>query len=150
MAETSRRRDPVKERLWREVIGRQRTSGLSIAEFCLREGLNRASFHNWRREIARRNAEAPVRRDTANGPRRSSPKSATGDRQRVPAFVPVVLKDDVSSAVVEVVLPDRTTVRVSADCDGRTLSMVLAALAEQRTTPVRVADAGRDGEAPPC
>ena len=150
MVERMRGRDSAKERFWRDVIGRQRTSGLSIAEFCLRERLNRASFHNWRREIARRNAEAPVRRDTANGPRRSSPKSATGDCQPVPAFVPVVVKDEVSSAVVEVVLPDLTTVRVPSGFDGPTLRLVLAALAEQRTTPVRVADAGREGEAPPC
>ena len=129
---------------------RQRTSGLSIAEFCLRERLSRASFHNWRREIARRNAEAPVGRDADNVPRRSASKSATGDHQPVSAFVPLVVKDDASSAVVEVVLPDRTTVRVPSGCDARTLAMVLAALAGQRATPGRVADADHDRGAPPC
>jgi hypothetical protein len=32
--------------VWREVIRRQQSSGLSIAEFCRREGLAQASFFN--------------------------------------------------------------------------------------------------------
>lgn len=150
MAERTRRRDSTKERLWRDVIGRQRTSGLSIAEFCLRERLSRASFYNWRREIVRRNAETPVGRGEASGRRRSSSNSKSGGRQPVPTFVPVVVKDEASSAVVEIVLSDRTTVRVPSGCDGRTLALVLTALAEQRAMPGRVAAAGRDGGAPPC
>lgn len=150
MVERMRGRDSAKERFWRDVIGRQRTSGLSIAEFCLRERLSCASFHNWRREIARRSAEVVVGREAANGPLRSASMSTTGDRPPVPAFVPVVVRDDASSAVVEVVLPDRTTVRVPSGCDARTLALVLAALAEQRATPGRVADADHDRGAPPC
>jgi hypothetical protein len=132
MAETLDRRNPAKERFWRDAIGRQRTSGLSIAEFCLRERLSRASFHNWRREIARRDAVAPAKTIAAKASRRTSSKAAVSGPQSVSAFVPVVVKDEASPAVVEVILPDRTLVRVSSGCDGRTLALVLAALAEQR------------------
>jgi len=151
MAERTSRRDLAKERFWRDVIGRQRTSGLSIAEFCLRERLSLASFHNWRREIARRNAEAPVEAHATKVPRRSSSKSVTSDRLPVSAFVPVVVRDEASSAVVEVVLPDRTTVRIPSGCDGRTLALVLAALAgPQVAKPGNLTDADRDRGAPPC
>jgi hypothetical protein len=150
MAERSRRRNPAKERLWREVIGRQRTSGLSIAEFCLRERVSQASFHNWRREIARRNAETPKAADVGKPRHRSASKAVPASRSQAPAFLPVVVKEAASAASVEIVLPDRTTVRVPPGCDGPTLVLILAALAEQRATPGSAADADRDREVPPC
>ena len=36
---------------WRRRIGRQRDSGLSIAEFCRQEGVAQAAFHSWRRKL---------------------------------------------------------------------------------------------------
>jgi transposase-like protein len=39
-------------KVWREVIRRQQSSGLSIAEFCRREGLAQATFYNWRQKLA--------------------------------------------------------------------------------------------------
>jgi len=38
--------------VWREVIRRQQSSGLSIAKFCRQEGLAQASFYNWRKKLA--------------------------------------------------------------------------------------------------
>ena len=37
---------------WREVIRRQQSSGLSIAQFCRQEGLAQATFYNWRKKLA--------------------------------------------------------------------------------------------------
>jgi hypothetical protein len=136
MAEKLQRRDPAKERFWREAISRQRTSGLSIGEFCLRERLSRASFHNWRREIARRNAESLAKGDAAKASRRTSSKAVASSHESVAAFVPVVVKDEASPAAIDVILPDRTLVRVPVGCDGRTLVLVLAALSDQRRGPV--------------
>jgi len=39
-------------KVWRDVIRRQRDSGLSIAQFCRQEGLAQASFDNWRKKLA--------------------------------------------------------------------------------------------------
>jgi len=47
-------RDAGKERFWRDVLGRQAKSGLSVAAFCRREGLTQPSFYAWRRTIAKR------------------------------------------------------------------------------------------------
>jgi hypothetical protein len=37
--------------LWRECIRRQVDSGLTIAQFCAREGLSVAAFHSWKRRL---------------------------------------------------------------------------------------------------
>lgn len=39
-------------KVWREVICRQQSSGVSIAQFCRQEGLAQASFYNWRKKLA--------------------------------------------------------------------------------------------------
>lgn len=48
------RRDAGKQRYWGDVLRRQAASGLSVAEFCRREGLSQPSFYAWRRTIAQR------------------------------------------------------------------------------------------------
>ena len=36
---------------WRQRLGRQRTSGLSIVEFCRRENISPHRFHAWKRKL---------------------------------------------------------------------------------------------------
>ena len=36
------------ESAWREIVARQEHSGLTVAEFCEREGLKAASLYGWR------------------------------------------------------------------------------------------------------
>ena len=36
------------ERTWREIVARQEQSGLTVTEFCEREGLKAASLYGWR------------------------------------------------------------------------------------------------------
>lgn len=67
----NRQRDPECERFWREVLERHGSSGLSVREFCRRDGRAEASFFAWRRTIRQR--------DTAQ-------QSSDG-----PAFVPAVV-----------------------------------------------------------
>jgi hypothetical protein len=38
---------------WREVIGRQRSSDLSVAVFCRRYGIPVSSFYAWKRKLGR-------------------------------------------------------------------------------------------------
>lgn len=37
--------------MWREVIRKQQSSGLSIAQFCRQEGIAQASFYTWRKKL---------------------------------------------------------------------------------------------------
>ena len=53
-----RRRDPVKEAMWRDRFMRFDAAGLTVAAFCQGEGITPASFYHWRAEVRRRDAEA--------------------------------------------------------------------------------------------
>jgi hypothetical protein len=44
---------------WRQRIDRQRTSGLSIAEFCRQERLSPHGFYVWRRKVRRTTSSRP-------------------------------------------------------------------------------------------
>jgi hypothetical protein len=67
------KRDATKEAVWRDAIGRQADSGLSVREFCRRNRLSEPSFYERRRTYRERDAA----RDAAP-----------------PAFVPVVVRED--------------------------------------------------------
>ena len=71
------RRDAGREVFWREVLGRQATSGLGVRACCRRERLSESAFHWWRREIARRDA----------------PKRPARRRSKRPTFLPVVVEN---------------------------------------------------------
>ena len=43
-----RRRDPVKEAMWRDRFMRFDAAGLTVAAFCQGEGIKPASFYHWR------------------------------------------------------------------------------------------------------
>jgi transposase-like protein len=44
---------------WREILGRQAVSGLSVRAFCRQEGIGEPSFYFWRRAIRTRDAGPP-------------------------------------------------------------------------------------------
>lgn len=54
------KRDLGLEKRWRDLVGRQPPSGLSVRAFCAREQVTEASFYAWRREIAVRDREKPM------------------------------------------------------------------------------------------
>jgi hypothetical protein len=43
--------DPKLHATWRDRIRRQEASGLTIAQFCAREGVARSKFHAWKRRF---------------------------------------------------------------------------------------------------
>ena len=65
-----KRRSGEKEAWWRQQVGEQATSNLSVRSFCEQNGLSEASFYAWRRELAVRDqtqtsasSTQPVERD---------------------------------------------------------------------------------------
>lgn len=144
MARGRRRRDPVKEKLWRERIARQENSGLSVREFCLREGISEPSMYCWRREIARRDGEnspasdSPFRRNSAaaNGSRYSPDyhRAASRGPSPVSAFLPVHVIDESPfgenprGPCLEIVLPTNLRILVHAGFDPALLRQVVETL----------------------
>src|SRR3954452_18966373 len=95
-----KRRDPARERFWRRMIRQQEKSGLTVPDFCRREGLKDWSFRWWRQELARRDQYAASTRRVDQG---GTPTDAA------PTFLPVRIVDLESvaprpPALIEVVL----------------------------------------------
>jgi putative transposase len=71
MEQTRRpRRDPS---AWRSLISRFKESGLSVSQFCEREGIGAASFYHWRSRLSSPRRQRKGR--TPAGPVASTPRS---------------------------------------------------------------------------
>lgn len=114
----SRARDLAKEAAWRRRLARHADSGQAVRAWCRRHGVKEATFHWWRRELARRDAEQlpSVRRD-AEAPATS--------------FVAVHLTDEPALAgdgQIEIELTDGLRVRVTGTVNREMLTQVLDVL----------------------
>ena len=139
-------RDRVRERFWRAAVRRRESAGMTVREFCRRERLHESTYHFWRRELKRRDAESAasdrgrhVQLGRANRRQwaevslvRPGTRKRFRDRpasRRMARFIPVtVAASDGARSVAEIVLPGGRVVRVTRGCDGETLAMVLAVL----------------------
>lgn len=126
----SRARDLAKEAAWRRRLDGHARSGASVRAWCCRHGVTEASFHWWRRELARRDTERrpAFRRDGAA-------QSAF--------FLPVCVTEDSSRGVVdpsrdgdgriEIELTDGRRVRVTGTVNREMLTRVLEVLTSARS-----------------
>jgi hypothetical protein len=115
--------DPDLERLWRQRLQRHSASDQSIAAFCSREGVSRASYQYWKRRLTAR-PSPPL--------------------QHPPLFVPVHLQDppsevrQASPRGVEVELPHQVRLRFDSPPEPEWLGRVvtiLGGLPHQEATP---------------
>jgi len=106
--------DPNREHTWRQRHQRQSSSGLSVSEFCAREGISAAAFYAWKKRLAVRSlATLPkpplfVPLDFDSSPRRAEPVLGRG---------------------VEIELPHQVRVRLDTMPEPDWLGRVVAALA---------------------
>jgi hypothetical protein len=129
---------------WRQVIARQRASGLSVAEFCRRENVSRQGFHVWNRKL--RQGASPARGTAKAAPKQRSPKQhlcVTPRRQSrrmlprpaAPTAAAGFLQLPVTAARpspwIELALPDGTVVRLPSQ-DLAALVTVLRAVRGER------------------
>jgi transposase len=115
------RRDTDKQRFWRARVVQWRRSGLSVREFCRREGLSEPLFYSWRRELAQREMSESLAAGV-KGPAKTT------------HFVPVRIVAPRSvgqTTAIEIVLSRGRRVRVRPGFDRDTLQAVLDLL-EQR------------------
>lgn len=100
---------------WRAVVRECRRSGLTIAEFCRRRGINAGTFAWWKQELKRRDH---LRRRTTRA-----------------RFVPVRVVGPTSAASpadLEIELRNGRRLRVCSDVDAGVLRRVLDVLEEPR------------------
>jgi hypothetical protein len=102
-----RRPDPATHRRWQQRLDGFHKSGLTVADFCEREGISTASFYAWRRRFE------------------AGPAPAAAD---APRLVPVRLVTPPGSAPVEFLLPSGVVLRLSPDTDLAWLRQLLPGL----------------------
>jgi transposase-like protein len=112
-----RRRDPHKERHWRQLVEQWQRSGQSVRAFCAAHGLSEQSLYWWRRELAARDHQAAPAAEAAPPP---------------PCFVPVHVRaepvEPLANGLIEVVLCNGRLLRAAGDVDPRRLAELAAAL----------------------
>ena len=57
------------ESVWREIVARQDQSGLTVTEFCEREGLKAASLYGWRVRLRQQAAGKSTSSQISKSPR---------------------------------------------------------------------------------
>ena len=72
--------------LWRNRVERQGRSGLSIVEYCRREGFSASNFHGWKRRLHASRSRV-ARKSKKRGQQRTSPSSPRGGFVQVPLTV---------------------------------------------------------------
>lgn len=108
-------RAPDAKQIWRERVGDQRRSGLSVARYCAEHALNGSTFYLWRKRVG--DARLPVLMKLV-------------EVITTPAAV-------ASHGVIEIVLPDALTVRLDAQVPIARLREIIALLRESGSTQAR-------------
>ncbi|MEO6331823.1 MAG: hypothetical protein ABIP09_04625 [Gemmatimonadaceae bacterium] len=112
----SRVPDLAKREAWERRLVEFERRGVTVAEFCARERVSVASFHQWRRKLASSSEKVSA----ANDARRAEPEIASGGVQ----FLPIEITGQSS---VEVLLPSGAKILVPCH-ESEALRTVLATL----------------------
>ena len=131
-------RSAEKEAYWRGHVASQASGRDSIRGYCRQHGLLEASFHSWRRELHKRDAQ---RRSLSGGAARSNGADDAG-------LIAVKIVDDattrpMASATLEIEFPGSPMIRLREDVSIEVLRRVLLACqqvqqAERPSAPVAV------------
>lgn len=136
-------RDLRKEEYWRGIFRQHRRSGLTIRDFCRKQGLTEPLFYAWRREVKRRDqpsvgARLRIRRasrPTSASSVRSSPLKTVKPKSHGAAFVPIRLSDvarSPSSEAVECHLPSGTVLRCPPSMEPAAVAALVRAWEQGR------------------
>ena len=115
-----RRRDLVKERLWREHVSAWHSSGVGIRSYCQEHGLSASLFHWWRGELKRRDTETGMIREGGGKTR------ARGSVAEVRLMGEAPERE--AGASLEVVLGNGRSIRVWDGFNAGTLAQLVSAL----------------------
>ena len=101
------RRDPEKEKFWRDVLQEHGGTGKSVRKFCEEKGLKENLFYGWRREL----------------------KLREGEKAGKSGFVELIRRGgQAGTAGVSIRVGERVSIVVERGFDGQTLKAVLSAV----------------------
>ena len=113
----SKKSDTDQRQFWQMVVETYKTSGLSVRQFCQKEGLSEASFYSWRKRLS----------DENKTDHHSEPKEKSSESN----FIQVSLPNG-NTCLLELVLTSGNTLRINSDIDNRILHNVLSALKQAK------------------
>lgn len=109
--------DPKVAALWRKRVVRHSRSGLTVMEYCRREGVSTAAFYAWKRRLR----VSPVTVGKRVRDRTSNDKPLSGGFVQVPLAV---------NSAIEVRFANGTKVRVPAEHLAATLKLLSTSQSE--------------------
>ncbi len=120
---------------WRELIGRQAESGVTVDEFCRRQQVSPSSFYDWRRRLAGAAQRIGTAQPTGVAQSGRTAQPAALARPATLRFLPVRVAEVTTSnepsaprPAVELERADGLRIRVFDGARRETISDVLAAL----------------------
>lgn len=139
-AVASGNRDPEKEKCWRELIARWRSSGLNKSQFCAQEKVNISSFNSWISVIADRDLELRreqliqqrdkrlVQRKMVRREQKKRSLSAEFVEAQVSSHSPLSDTEEENVDRIVVTTPDRFVIKLSGSTSSAFLIAVPQAL----------------------
>jgi hypothetical protein len=124
MKQQHKRTRPQGKATWKSLLARQRTSGLTIAAFCRKEGVSEGTFYQWQ---SRLRIPPGSRRPRSKGLRRSNNGVSASSFVEITPAVPS------STATLEVLCGPALVIRLTGPVDRSILTEILAAA--RATTP---------------
>lgn len=113
MSSRTRGRGTDRRQFWRRTVKRWKSSGLSVRQFCRKEGVSEPAFYAWRKKVAERQ----------RGP------SGTEVSPCAPTFIEVALPESASTPL-ELVLRNGAILRIAPGTDAVLFHRVLSILQE--------------------
>src|SRR5438270_5686815 len=130
-----RRTTDDRRQFWRDLIERQRTSGLNIARFCADAGVSQNAFYVWKKRLL-----TTAQQDRAAIPRRKRRRKKAVAKSLVPVrVIPDVSHQPPTAKAIEIAWPNGIALRVAPGCDSKTLREVFGLLSS-----------AMNGEMPSC
>jgi Transposase len=109
---------------WRRQLQRQQQSGMTVAEFCRRHGIQPVTFYSWKRRF-QDNAAAPAA--SFPMPQPQAKPLTRGVRPSDAAFVPVAIVDASLGGLLEIEFGNLCTVRLKGTVDPKLLRVAIRA-----------------------
>ena len=105
MDESSKSKRVETREFWEEAIRLWADSGLSVREFCAREGLAEHTFYSWRREVLPDNALPEISQESLVTSGGEAPTDGRRRRRRKPVAAADVPETTVSAPFIELMAP---------------------------------------------
>ena len=113
-----------RKRFWGDLIERQRTSGLNIAQFCAEAGVSQNSFYVWKKQLQTTAQQGRA----AMPPRKHRPKKAAAKSLVPVRVIPDIGHQPPTTRAIEVAWPNGIALRIPTGFDSKTLREVFVLL----------------------